>query len=161
MEFGLLQSRHSRESAGLSGENSCALRRSPQDGLHTLRSSCAGLARASTSCFPAAKTCTRDKSPGAWRAGTRAGHDDEKESAAQFLQPNNFPRTALRASGNPGSLCVSQIGWCDATATGRPTLRIASKKSLGLSHSELKKIAVTLTAIATLSHTRSTRPGAA
>jgi len=35
-------------------------------------------------------------------AGTMAGHDDEKESAAQFLQPNNFPRTALRESGNPG-----------------------------------------------------------
>src|SRR6266851_4069765 len=100
MEFGLLQSRHSRESAGLSGENSCALPTSPQDGLHTLRSSCAGLARASTSCFPAAKTCPRVKSPGAWMAGTMAGHDDEKESAAQFLQPNNFPRTALRFRGN-------------------------------------------------------------
>src|SRR6266436_10083357 len=100
MEFGLLQSRHSRFRAGLSGENSCALPTSPQDGLHTLRSSCAGLARASTSCFPAAKTCPRVKSPGAWMAGTMAGHDDEKESAAQFLQPNNFPRTALRLRGD-------------------------------------------------------------
>jgi len=36
-------------------------------------------------------------------AGTMAGHDDEKESAAQFLQPNNFPRTALRESGEPGA----------------------------------------------------------
>jgi len=37
-------------------------------------------------------------------AGTMAGHDDEKESAAQFLQPNNFPRTALRLRGDDGKV---------------------------------------------------------
>ena len=40
-----------------------------------------------------------------------------------------------------------------AFTSGRPTLRIASKKSCGLPHSELMKIAVTLTAIATIAHT--------
>jgi hypothetical protein len=45
-------------------------------------------------------------------------------------------------------------------ATGRPTLRIASKKSRGLPHSELTKIAVTLTAIATIAQTEWIRPRA-
>src|SRR2546430_1187608 len=40
-----------------------------------------------------------------------------------------------------------------ALPTGCPTLRIASKKSRGLPHSELMKIAVTLTAIATIADT--------
>ena len=42
---------------------------------------------------------------------------------------------------------------CGASPTGRPTLRIASMNSRGRPHNELKKIAVTLTAIATIAHT--------
>jgi len=32
-----------------------------------------------------------------------AGHDDEKESAAHVLQPNNFPGQSCREGGDPGA----------------------------------------------------------
>src|SRR5260221_1921878 len=63
-------------------------------GKLTPRSSCAGLARASTSCFPAAKT---------WMAGTKAGHDDKNQSAAQV------PHPAAGLSRPPQLLRVLQI----------------------------------------------------
>lgn len=43
--------------------------------------------------------------------------------------------------------------WGVADPTGRPTLRIASINSFGRPQSELKKIVVTLTAIAAIAHT--------
>lgn len=48
---------------------------------------------------------------------------------------------------------LAQAACTGAGTTGRPTLRIASKKRRGLPYKELKKIAVTLTAIATIAHT--------
>src|SRR6185437_2596100 len=92
--------------AGLSGENVCALQTSPRKELLNPPSSCPALCRASTPFFFRRQDVDgRDK----------PGHDDEGESSAAHLQPHFFPRTALRASGNPGRVTCGS-SWVPAFA---------------------------------------------
>ncbi len=89
---------------------------------------------------------------------------ESNRSRSRLASWINFPTNALAVQHfvQPGevssSTCVmtltpDQTASRDAAATGRPTLRIASKKSRGRPHNELQKMAVTLTAIATIAQT--------
>src|SRR6266702_2090293 len=85
--------RHSRESAGLSGEIiSATITGLGLTGID-LKSSCADLIRASTSLFRALEGVDGRAKP---------GQDEIGGSICSVIRPQDFPRTALRESGNPG-----------------------------------------------------------
>src|SRR5262249_839921 len=93
------------------------------------------------------------------------GTDCRQRRELADRQPSRPPGRSLDLgvySRVKGSLARRIHAPCGTVAVmGRPTLRIASKKRRGLPHSELMKIAVTLTAIATIAHTGWIRPVAA
>jgi hypothetical protein len=91
--------RHSRESAGLFGEIISAMITSLDLTGINLKSSCADLIRASTSLFRTLEGVDgRD----------RPGQDEISGSICSVIRPQDFPRTVLRESGNPG--CQGHCG---------------------------------------------------
>ncbi len=91
-------------------------------------------------------------------------HADEASAAIRLAPDSHVSGSPL----NPWPAALLELRFADlmlivppryagvglvAAGTGRPTLMMASKKSCGRSQRELKKIAVTLTAIATMAQT--------
>jgi len=88
------------------------------------------------------------------RSGARNGAKDDYVFAAVIARHTFSGVSGMSMWTTPRSFNASRTAYHEAPpVTGRPTLMIASKNIDGRPHSELKKIVVTLTAIAAIAQT--------